>query len=84
MALNETRIDVLRGARKGHVHSALEAVAALSGLAKAEKDPAHMVKLLLAQAKLAEQKRRLARLNAEHPAPPPYPTRGNKPQEPQT
>jgi hypothetical protein len=53
-------------------------------LAKAEKDPAHMVKLLLAQAKLAEQKRRLARLNAEHPAPPACPTRGNKPQEPQT
>jgi hypothetical protein len=53
-------------------------------LAKAEKDPAHTVKLLQAQAKLAEQKRRLARLNAEHPAPPPYPTPGNKPQEPQT
>jgi hypothetical protein len=70
MALNETRIDVLRGARKGHVHSALEAVATLSELANAEKDPAHMVKLLQAQAKLAEQKRRLARLNAEHPAPP--------------
>jgi hypothetical protein len=36
-------------------------------LAKAEKDPAHMVKLLQAQAKLAKQRRRLAEFNAEHP-----------------
>ena len=75
MALNEARIDVLRGARRGHVQSAREVVATLSELAKAEKDdPTHMVKLLQAQAQLVEQKRRLARLNAEHPAPPPYPT----------
>jgi hypothetical protein len=67
--LNETRIAVLRGARKGHVQSALEIVAALSELAKAEKDSSNgvHVKLLQAQAKLAEQKRRLAKFNAEHP-----------------
>jgi hypothetical protein len=42
-------------------------VAALSELAKREKDPISETKLLHAQNKLAEQKRRLARLNAEHP-----------------
>jgi hypothetical protein len=41
-------------------------VAALSELAKRE-DPISETKLLHAQNKLAEQKRRLARLNAEHP-----------------
>jgi hypothetical protein len=71
MALNATRIAVLRGALKGHVQSVLEVVATLSELAKAEKDPSHVVhvKLWQAQNKLAEQKRRLARLNAEHPVP---------------
>jgi len=69
MALNETRIDVLRGARKGHVQSALDDVGALSKLAKAENDPAHLVHVNLrrAQAKLAEQKQRLAKFNAAHP-----------------
>jgi hypothetical protein len=69
MALNETRIDVLRGALKGHVQSSLEVVATLTKLAKTEKDPTNgvHVKLLHAQKKLAEQKRHLARFNAEHP-----------------
>jgi len=63
----EKRIAVLRGALKGHVQSSLELVATLTELA--EKDPTNEihVKLLHAQKKLAEQKRRLARLNAEHP-----------------
>ena len=69
MALNETRIDVVRGALNGHVQSSLELVAALSELANSEKDPINETKLLHAQIKLAEQKRRLARLNAEHPVP---------------
>jgi hypothetical protein len=62
----EKRIAVLRGALKGHVQSSLELVATLTELA--EKDPTNEihVKLLHAQKKLAEQKRRLARLNAEH------------------
>jgi hypothetical protein len=69
MALNERRIDVVRGALKGHVQSSLELVATLTESAKTEKDPSNgvHVKLLRAQKKLAEQKRRLARLNAEHP-----------------
>jgi hypothetical protein len=60
---------VLRGALKGHVQSSLEVVATLTKLAKTEKDPSNgvHVKLLHAQKKLAEQKRRLARFNAEHP-----------------
>jgi hypothetical protein len=62
-----TRIDVVRGALKGHIQSSLEVVAALSELAKREKDPISETKLLHAQKKLAEQKRRLARLNAGHP-----------------
>jgi len=66
MALNEKQITVVRGALKGHVQSSLELVATLTELA--EKDPTNEihVKLLHAQKKLAEQKRRLARLNAEH------------------
>jgi hypothetical protein len=69
MALNERRIAVVRGALKGHVHSSLELVATLTESAKTEKDPSNgvHVKLLHAQKKMAEQKRRLARLNAEHP-----------------
>jgi hypothetical protein len=69
MALNEKQITVVRGALKGHVQSSLELVATLTELAKTEKDPSNgvHVKLLHAQKKLAEQKRRLARLNAEHP-----------------
>jgi hypothetical protein len=64
--------DAARGAAwglKGHVQSSLEVVATLTELAKTEKDPSNgvHVKLLHAQKKLAEQKRRLARLNAEHP-----------------
>jgi hypothetical protein len=64
--VNERRIAVVRGALKGHVQSSLELVATLTELA--EKDPTNEihVKLLHAQKKLAEQKRRLARLNAEH------------------
>jgi hypothetical protein len=41
MAPNETRIDVLRGALKGHVQSSLEVVATLTELAKTEKDPSN-------------------------------------------
>jgi hypothetical protein len=57
MALNETRIDVLRGALKGHVQSSLEVVATLTKLAKTEKDPTNgvHVKLLHAQKKLADR-----------------------------
>jgi hypothetical protein len=62
-----TRIDVVRGALKGHIQSSLELVVALSELAKSKKDPISETKLLHAQKKLAEQKRRLARLNAGHP-----------------
>jgi hypothetical protein len=39
MALNETPLEVLRGALKGHVQSSLEVVATLTELAKTEKDP---------------------------------------------
>ena len=69
MALNERRIAVVRGALKGHVQSSLVVVATLTESANTEKDPSNgvHVKLLRAQKKLAEQKRRLARLNAEHP-----------------
>jgi hypothetical protein len=68
MTLNEKSGSLyLRGALKGHVQSSLQLVATLTELA--EKDPTNEihVKLLYAQKKLAEQKRRLARLNAEHP-----------------
>jgi hypothetical protein len=67
--VNERRIAVVRGALKGHVQSSLELVATLTELAKTERDSSNgiHVKLLHAQKKLAEQKRRLARLNAEHP-----------------
>ena len=69
MALNETRIDVLRGALKGHVQSSLEVVATLTELARNEKHPNNgiHVKLLHAQRKLAEHKRRLARFNVDNP-----------------
>jgi hypothetical protein len=71
MALNERRIAVVRGALKGHVQSSLEVVATLTEFANTEKDPSNgvHVKLRQAQNKLAEQKRRLARFNAEHPVP---------------
>jgi hypothetical protein len=67
--VNERRIAVVRGALKGHVQSSLELVATLTELANTERDSSNgiHVKLLHAQKKLAEQKRRLARLNAEHP-----------------
>ena len=68
MTLNEKSGSLyLRGALKGHVQSSLQLVATLTELA--EKDPTNEihVTLLHAQKKLAEQKRRLARLNAEHP-----------------
>ena len=70
MALNEKQIPVVRGALKGHVQSSLDLVAALTELANTEKDPSNGIHLKLRQAqnKLAEQKRRLARFNAEHPA----------------
>jgi hypothetical protein len=71
MALNERRIAVVRGALKGHVQSSLELVATLTESAKAEKDPSNGVHVKLGQAqnKLAEQRRRLARFNAEHSVP---------------
>lgn len=71
MALNEKQIAVVRGALKGHVQSSLEVVATLTEFAKGEKDPSNgvHVKLRQAQNKLAEQKRHLARFNAEHPVP---------------
>jgi hypothetical protein len=69
MALNVKQFAVLRGALKGHVQCSLEVVATLTVLANTEKDRRNgiHVKLLHAQKKLAEQKRRLARFNAEHP-----------------
>ena len=71
MARNETRIGVVRGALKGHVQSSFEVVATLTELAKSEKDPSNRVHVNLQQAqnKLAEQKRRFARFNDEHPVP---------------
>jgi hypothetical protein len=71
--MNEKQIAVVRGALRGHVQSSQELVATLTELAKTEKDPSNgiRVKLLYAQEKLAEQKRRLARFNAEHPGKPP-------------
>ena len=62
---------VVRGALKGHVQTSLEVVATLTELAKSEKDPSNWIHVNLQQAqnKLAEQKRRLARFNAEHPVP---------------
>jgi hypothetical protein len=71
--MNEKQIAVVRGALRGHVQSSQELVATLTELAKTEKDPSNgiHVKLLYAQEKLAEQKRRLARFNAEHPGKPP-------------
>jgi hypothetical protein len=69
MPLNEKQIAVVRGALKGHLQSSLELVATLSELANTEKNRINgtHVKLLDAQKKLAEHKRRLARFNAEHP-----------------
>ena len=74
MTLNEKSGSLyLRGALKGHVQCSLEVVATLTVLANTEKDRRNgiHVKLLHAQKKLAEQKRRLARFNAEHPGKPP-------------